>query len=109
MSEPKNLPMHPTSEDPAAAEAGSACGAKVYVTNEEAAVVRALKRLHDRAVGIREVLQGTDDGAERERLETELANLRREREALSVRREAAYRRKMVMLGHMPPSALLEEP
>jgi len=108
MSDSKHLPVHPASEDPEIPETDSSCGTKAYVTYEEASLVRALKNMHDTAVAVRERLQATSDPGERGRLESELEKLRRDREALSTRREAAYRRKMVMLGHMPPSALVDE-
>jgi hypothetical protein len=45
------------------------------------------------------------------RLQQELDATRDEWSALNTRREAAYVRKMVMLGHLPPDALddLDEP
>jgi hypothetical protein len=47
-------------------------------------------------------LKETDSVDERSRIEKELAELRAQRSDLAIRREQAYKRKMIMLGHLPP-------
>ena len=97
---PTTLPMigtHPMEEDTAS------CGApKVYVSNEEKSILEAMRELRERAVELRARLKELDEGDERSAVETELAELREQRSDLAVRREQAYKRKMIMLGHLPP-------
>lgn len=61
-----------------------------------------MRELRDRAVELRRSLKETDSVDERSRIEKELAELRAQRSDLAIRREQAYRRKMIMLGHLPP-------
>ena len=82
-------------------EAASGCSPKVYVSNEEAAVLAAMRTLRDRSLELRQELKSAD-GPERKRLEDALEGLREEWHALADRREEAFRRKMIMLGHLPP-------
>ena len=85
---------------------GPVCSPKAYVSNEEAAVARAMRALRERAEEVRQAIATADDSGRRA-LELELEGLRRERGELEQRRERASRRKMVMLGHLPPEALDE--
>ncbi len=82
------------------------CSPKAYVSNEESAIAGAMRELHGRADAIREALAAADEAA-RPTLERQLEELRERRARLARRRETAYRRKMVMLGHLPPEALEE--
>lgn len=55
---------------------------------------------------VRERLESADK-ERRAELEGELASMRQERAVLGQKREAAFFRKMVMLGHLPSSALID--
>ena len=59
-------------------------------------------RALERAVELRARLEEPGSPEERQRIETELAELRAERSDLAIRREQAFKRKMIMLGHLPP-------
>lgn len=77
------------------------CSPKIYVSNEEKAILDAMRGLRERAVTLRDALAAADSDDERHRLEIELAELRSRRAELAVRREQAFTRKMIMLGHLP--------
>ncbi len=79
---------------------GPSCEPKVGVTREEAAIVAAIHQLRNRVDGVRRRLDDAE-GPERDRLARELDALRAERTELERRREAAFRSKMIMLGHLP--------
>jgi hypothetical protein len=93
-----HLPLHPTTSDD---EAGS-CGPKAYVSYEEQHILAAIRDVKEQADSVRRELETADAGA-RHGLQARLEELRRQREELVVRREAAYRRKMIMLGHIEPT------
>jgi hypothetical protein len=78
------------------------CSPKIYVSNEEKAILEAMRGLRERAVVLRDALAAVGSDDERRRLEAELAELRSRRDELAVRREKAFTRKMIMLGHLPP-------
>ena len=80
----------------------SSCSPKVYVSNEEKMLLDTMRELRDRAVELRSRLKETDSVDEQSRIEKELAELRAQRSDLAIRREQAYKRKMIMLGHLPP-------
>ena len=80
----------------------SSCSPKIYVSNEEKMLLDTMRQLRDRAVELRSRLKETDSAEERSRIEKELAELRAQRSDLAIRREQAYKRKMIMLGHLPP-------
>lgn len=79
-----------------------------YVSNEESAVLAAMRSLKRQAAPLKARLaQARGEGrpaADLAVVEAELAALREAWQRLADRREAAYRRKMVMLGHLPPGA-----
>jgi len=77
-----------------------ACSPMIYVSNEEAALLAAMRRLRERSLELRGELKEakTED---RTRLEADLCEMREEWRALAERREEAFRRKMIMLGHLP--------
>jgi transposase len=103
---PVRLPIHsPHGEADDAAE--PACSPKIYVSNEEASVLREMRALRERVLALRSELDAASQPRRRE-LGQELEALRASRRLLERRREEAYRRKMVMLGHLPPEALDEE-
>jgi hypothetical protein len=101
------LPVYGQHADEGVAQDEPSCSPSVYVSNEEAAVVRTMREIKERATVVRERLTGQLADDDRNRHEDELDELRRRFSDLSMRREAAYRRKMVMLGHLPPEALIE--
>ena len=74
---------------------------KVYVSNEEKSILDAMRELRNRAVELRGDLETIESPNERRRIEAELAKLRERRSDLAIRREQAYKRKMIMLGHLP--------
>jgi hypothetical protein len=78
------------------------CSPTVYVSNEEKVIAAAMLELRERAVHLRERLKSPGSDEERGRLTGELEALRSERAELAVRRDEAFRRKMIMLGHLPP-------
>ena len=82
-------------------EAAPACSPKIYVSNEEAALLAAMRRLRERSLALRRELKDakTED---RTRLEIEIEKLREDWRTLGKRREEAFRQKMIMLGHLPP-------
>ncbi len=80
-------------------ECGDSCGTKAWVSLEESAILSALHALRRRADEVRGRIERASP-AERPELEAALDALRVERMELDHRREAAYRRKMVMLGHL---------
>jgi outer membrane protein TolC len=83
-------------------EEESSCSPKIYVSNEEKTILAAMRDLRERAVELRERLQGVGSPDDRHRIESELAELRAQRSDLAIRREQAFKRKMIMLGHLPP-------
>ena len=78
------------------------CSPKIYVSNEEAALLAVMRRLRERSLDLRRELKDATTG-DRARLETEIDKLREEWRTLAKRREEAFRQKMIMLGHIPPS------
>jgi hypothetical protein len=87
-------------------EPAPVCSPKIYVSNEEAALLAAMRRLRDRSLEKRRELEKAPT-SDRTRLEAEIEELRREWKALSTRREEAFRQKMIMLGHMPPNEFVQ--
>jgi hypothetical protein len=100
MSDEKTrLPVIPEYEDDD--QELAACSPKIYVSNEEAAVLGTMRSLRERSLELRRALASAEEG-ERPSLESELEELRSTWHALAKRREEAFRRKMIMLGHLPP-------
>ena len=83
-------------------EPAPVCSPKIYVSNEEAALLAAMRRLRERSLDLRRELKGVKTG-DRARLETEIDELRVQWKMLAKRREEAFRQKMIMLGHLPPN------
>jgi hypothetical protein len=104
--DPVRLPIH-SQHGEADGGAGPACAPKIYVSNEEASVLRELHALRKRVLELRAELAVAAEPQQRE-LGLELEALRGHRRQLELRREQAFRRKMVMLGHLPESALDED-
>ena len=94
------LPLHGHGET--SAEESSCDATKIYVSLEEKSILEDLRTLRDQAIELRAQLKDATPDEERVKLEAKLAALREQRKVLDTRREAAYTRKMVMLGHIPP-------
>lgn len=82
------------------------CSPKIYVSNEEAALLAQMRELREKSLELRGRLEEADDG-ERPALLAELEDLRAQRKDLARKREAAFTRKMIMLGHLPPNHPVE--
>jgi len=82
------------------------CSPKIYVSNEEASLLAEMRELRETSIDVRRRLESAE-GDERSALETRLKELRRQREEAAERRERAFTRKMIMLGHLPPNHPVE--
>jgi hypothetical protein len=80
----------------------SSCSPKVYVSNEEKTILDAMRDLREQAVELKRQLKSVESSDDRRRIEAELAELRAQSSDLAIRREQAFKRKMIMLGHLPP-------
>jgi hypothetical protein len=98
MMVPNDLPVVDQSESES--NNGASCGPTAYITLEESAIAAALRKLRERGVKVRERIDTIADDDERAHLEEELEDLRRQRHELQVKQEQAWRRKMIMLGHL---------
>jgi hypothetical protein len=109
MTEPRDLELPVVGQDPESdpADHAPSCSPSIYVTNEEASLLAAMRTLKERAAAVRERMLASASDEERTILEDELEELRARRADLARRRDQAYRSKMVMLGHLPPDALLD--
>ncbi|MCU0235163.1 MAG: hypothetical protein MUE90_14175 [Thermoanaerobaculales bacterium] len=94
------LPVLQAADEP---ESPPSCSPSTYISNEEAALLAAMRQLHERSTALRRELAAAEPGRARG-LESELESLRGEWRELARRRERAFVRKMIMLGHLPPSA-----
>ena len=79
----------------------SSCSPKVYVSNEEKSILDAIRGLRDQAVELKRQLKSVESTEDRRSIEAELAELRVQRSDLIIRRDQAFKRKMIMLGHLP--------
>lgn len=77
------------------------CSPTIYVSNEEVALFAAMRELRGRSAEIKRELKAAAEDA-RPALEAELESRRAEWQELARRREQAFVRKMIMLGHLPP-------
>jgi len=100
------LPVHDQEASAGDDERPPSCSPAAFVSNEESAIVKAMQKLREQAVAIRKRL-AAGAGDDTEELERRLAELRDQWAVLAVGREKAYIRKMVMLGHLPPEALVD--
>jgi len=80
----------------------TSCSPKVYVSNEEKTILDAMRGLRDQAIELKRQLKSVESEDDRRDIETELAELRAQRSDLAIRRDQAFKRKMIMLGHLPP-------
>ena len=96
----------PVLENPDSEEDLPSCDPKVYVSNEEGALLAAMRDLRDRSLELRKTLESSSP-EDRTKLETELEELRNQWRTLARRREQASIRKIIMLGHLPPDHPIE--
>lgn len=97
---PTELPMigtHPIEDE-------GACSTQNYISLEEKTVLAAMRKLREQAIEVRTKIKAAASAGEKRLLETEYAGLREQRAELEVRRDDAFTRKMIMLGHLPPEA-----
>ena len=87
-------------------EDAPSCSPKIYVSNEEIALLDALRDLRRRSVELKGQMRDADRKGVSE-LESEIADLRARWKELSAEREKAFIRKMIMLGHLPPNHPVE--
>ena len=83
-------------------EGEPSCSPKIYISNEEASLLAGMRRLRDRSVELKKAMLSADPNR-RSKLESEIGEMRAEWEDLSAQRENAFVRKMIMLGHLPPT------
>ena len=79
----------------------SSCSPKVYVSNEEKTILDAMRGLREQAVELKQQLKNVESAEDHRSIEEELAGLRAQRSDLAIRRDQAFKRKMIMLGHLP--------
>ena len=96
----------PVTSPPASEQDEPSCSPRIYVSNEEAALVAELRELREAALDIRRRLETTDPD-DRAALESRLDELRTRRREVARRRDQAFTRKMIMLGHLPPNYPVE--
>jgi hypothetical protein len=82
------------------------CSPKIYISNEEAALLAGMRSLREQSAQIRGKM-ATAGPDERSRLESEVETLRLKWKDLAAQRERAFTRKMIMLGHLPPDYPIE--
>lgn len=102
-TDPSKLPIHPAQAGSTDDDDTPVCSPKIYVSNEEASLLRQLRDLRERAVALRREMAAAEP-SRRGDLERQMDDLRALRHRIVHRREAAFRRKMIMLGHLPPDA-----
>ena len=95
----KHLPVIQSDID----EAESSCSPKIYVSNEEATLLAAMRDLRDRSTAIKKEMRNAEP-KRRSQLETEIEEMRVKWKDLAAQREKAFVRKMIMLGHLPPTS-----
>ena len=98
MANDKHLPVVQTDLD----GGEPSCSPKIYVSNEEAALLSAMRDLHERSVELKKEMRNAEP-ERRSRLESEIEEMRAKWKDLATQREKAFIRKMVMLGHLPPT------
>lgn len=87
-------------------EDAPSCSPTIYVSNEEAALLAAMRELRERSLELKKQLKNTDT-ERRSSLESEIEELRAQWKELAALRERAFIRKMIMLGHLPPNHPVE--
>lgn len=98
----KHLPVVQNDLD----EGEPSCSPRIYVSNEEAALLTQMRRLREKSGELK--AQMRDAGPEqRVRLESDIDRMRAQWRDLAAEREKAFVRKMIMLGHLPPDHPVE--
>jgi hypothetical protein len=87
-------------------EDAPSCSPSIYVSNEEAALLSSMRQLRERSIELKQQLKRADT-ERRPPLESEIDDLRSQWKDLAARREKAFVRKMIMLGHLPPDHPIE--
>jgi chromosome segregation ATPase len=98
MADKKTLPVVQTDLD----EDEPSCSPKIYVSNEEAALLSEMRRLREHSIELKKELRGADSDR-RSQLESKIGEMRTKWKDLADQRERAFIRKMIMLGHLPPT------
>jgi hypothetical protein len=83
-------------------EGEPSCSPKIYVSNEEAALLAEMRHLREQSVELKKVMRNVDP-ERRSRLESEIDEMREKWKSFAAQREKAFIRKMIMLGHLPPT------
>jgi len=99
MADSKHLPVvqtDVTKDEPS-------CSPKIYVSNEEAALLAEMRHLREQSVELKKVMRDVDP-ERRSRLESEIDEMREKWKSFAAQREKAFIRKMIMLGHLPAEA-----
>jgi len=94
----QRLPVVQTDLD----EGEPSCSPRIYVSNEEAALLAGMRRLREQSVELKKEMRGAEP-ERRSRLESEVEEMRAEWKDLAAQRDKAFVRKMIMLGHLPPN------
>lgn len=92
----------PVVENPDPEEEPPSCSPKVYISNEEGALLTAMRSLREQSLQLRKELEDSTP-EDREPKEAKLQELRAQWRDLARRREQAFIRKMITLGHLPPN------
>jgi len=98
MADNKHLPVVQTDLD----EGELSCSPKIYVSNEEAALLAEMRHLREQSLELKKEL-GSANAERRSILESEIDEMRTKWKGLADQREKAFVRKMIMLGHLPPT------
>jgi len=102
MADNKHLPVVQGDLD----EDEPSCSPKIYVSNEEAALLAEMRQLREQSVELKKVMRDAEP-EQRSQLESEVDEMREKWKSLAARREKAFIRKMIMLGHLPAEADIE--
>jgi hypothetical protein len=95
----KHLPVVQNDLD----EGEPSCSPSIYVSNEEAALLAAMRRLREESAELKAQMDDADP-EQRTKLDSAIERMRAEWRDLAAQREKAFIRKMIMLGHLPPEA-----
>jgi hypothetical protein len=93
----KQLPVVQTDLE----EDAPSCSPTIYVSNEEVKLLAAMREQRDLSIELKKQLKSADS-EQRASLESEIEGLRTKWKELAAKREKAFVRKMIMLGHLPP-------
>ena len=83
-------------------ETAPSCSPKIYVSNEESALLDSMRTLRQKSVELKSQMRDSNPKRSAE-LECEIEVLRERWKDLAAEREKAFIRKMIMLGHLPPN------